>query len=200
MGTFISLLGASLLTVSLNASAGRVDSLLNACKETGKRALQTYAATPSHRQGPANSLERRAFSKNTRKDPFSAFVESTQDPVLLHVGALTSDDPKKSRAMLQKAAQLGYGDAQRDLGFMYSKGENGFPLDLKKAFRWTQEAAEKGDPRAQCSLALMFFGGQGTDKDTTQASTWLESSSRQGFGLAKMALERMKQSIQTAHI
>lgn len=39
-GTFISLLGTSLLTVSLNASAGRVDNLLSVCKKTGKRALE----------------------------------------------------------------------------------------------------------------------------------------------------------------
>ena len=54
--------------------------------------------------------------------------------------------------MLRKAAEMGYAEAQRTLGFMYRYGSKGYPLDPAEAVKWYTLAAAQGDREAEKSL------------------------------------------------
>jgi TPR repeat protein len=52
------------------------------------------------------------------------------------------------------------------------------------AFKEFKAAAEKGDARAQYSLAVMYNDGIGTKKDPDEAMLWFRKSAAQGHPLA----------------
>ena len=49
-------------------------------------------------------------------------------------------------------------------------------------------AAEKGDPKAQLNLGLLYDQGLGVDQDYTEAAKWYRSSALQGVQLAMLNL------------
>ncbi len=68
-------------------------------------------------------------------------------------------DEKKAREYLQKAADMGDGQAQGWMGFMYSRAGYGFKNTVK-ALYWTQQAMKKGNDLAWLTLALIIAEGE----------------------------------------
>ncbi|MBR2199802.1 MAG: sel1 repeat family protein, partial [Bacteroidales bacterium] len=50
------------------------------------------------------------------------------------------------------------------------------------------KSAEKGDAKAQLSVALSYLSGDNESKDCNKAIEWLEKSAEQGYDLAQLYL------------
>ncbi len=92
---------------------------------------------------------------------------------------------------IRRAASLGLPQAQFYLSKMYEMGEGGVDKDLPEARRWTERAANGGDPRAMHNLALFYFKGQGGPKNSAMAATWFRKAADHGlvdsqFNLAQL--------------
>ena len=59
------------------------------------------------------------------------------------------------------AAKNGNVDAQYNVAMNFLNGLDGFPMDEKKAKKWFEAAAEKGDASAQNGLGIMYLRGMG---------------------------------------
>ncbi|MBE6534364.1 MAG: sel1 repeat family protein, partial [Ruminococcaceae bacterium] len=62
--------------------------------------------------------------------------------------------------LLQKAAEEGDAEAQKNLGKRYYYGD-GVEQDYVKAFEWTEKAANQGHTIAQYNLGVMYENGDG---------------------------------------
>jgi len=88
-------------------------------------------------------------------------------------------DYQKARALLQKAADLGYGKAQGALGEMYYTGQGG-SKDYNKAINLSKAAAEQGLVKAQALVGRMYFKGEGVSKNMQEAAKWLLKAAKKG--------------------
>ncbi|MGE0493407.1 MAG: tetratricopeptide repeat protein [Vulcanimicrobiota bacterium] len=84
----------------------------------------------------------------------------------------------EQRELLQRAAQLGWADAQRDLGCLLATGEGGFAQDGERGRYWYQQAAEQGHSDAQYNLAIMLLAGEGGPPDPVEGMRWLGLAAR----------------------
>jgi localization factor PodJL len=94
-------------------------------------------------------------------------------------------------ASLRRAANLGYGPAQFYLGRLYEAGGGGMKKDLSEARRWTERAAQSGEPTAMYNLASYLYAGEGGPKDPTAAADWFHRAADRGvvnsqFNLAQL--------------
>jgi len=62
---------------------------------------------------------------------------------------------------LRQKAEQGDPQAQFNLAFAYSHGENGQPLDYAEAMKWYRMAAEQGHIQAQFNHAGMYAAREG---------------------------------------
>ncbi|MGH8710693.1 MAG: tetratricopeptide repeat protein, partial [Burkholderiales bacterium] len=69
----------------------------------------------------------------------------------------------KSTSEIRQTVQ-GFGTAQFNLGYMYSKGR-GVAKDDAEAVKWYRKAAEQGLATAQFNLGLKYERGEGVAKD-----------------------------------
>ncbi|HPJ25553.1 MAG TPA: CsgG/HfaB family protein [Synergistaceae bacterium] len=88
-------------------------------------------------------------------------------------------DYAQAAAWYRKAADLGYGDAQTDLGFLYEKGY-GVPQSLKNAIEWYTRGAHSGSSVGQCNLGYMYEKGRGVSRSYDQAVYWYRKAAEQG--------------------
>ena len=93
---------------------------------------------------------------------------------------ITSKDPA-GLDMMRKAANLGYAPAQFYLAKLYEDGASGVKKDAAEARRWTQRAAESGDPKAMHNLGLYYFHGDGGPKSLAQAAVWFRRAADLGL-------------------
>jgi hypothetical protein len=77
-------------------------------------------------------------------------------------------DPDLALQYFQKAALQGYTPAQRLYGICLLEG-NYCPKDLCQAVHFLSLAAEKHDPQASYTLALLYAKGEGVNKNWGQA-------------------------------
>ena len=92
---------------------------------------------------------------------------------------------------LKQSANGGYPAAQFYLSKMYESGKNGVKQDMPEARRWSERAANGGDPRAMHNLALYYFKGEGGPRNVTTAATWFRKAADLGlvdsqFNLAQL--------------
>ena len=117
----------------------------------------------------------------------------------------------------KRAAERGNARAQFDLGLMYANGDgveknealalmwfnraaqNNFSkaLNVKKVatvkgtsqkFRFAQEAAKRGDTRAQFDLAMMYQRGEGVNKNEKLAFKYFHKAARKNHAEAKFQM------------
>jgi serine/threonine protein kinase/TPR repeat protein len=77
----------------------------------------------------------------------------------------------ESVRLFSLAKELGFLDAQGNLGVLYIYGQ-GVPKDEKKAVALFRDGAEKGNALCMFFYAMCFEGGVGIDKDREAARTW----------------------------
>ncbi len=89
-------------------------------------------------------------------------------------------DLVKAREWLTKAAQRDFDTAQLDLGNMMLSGIGG-QRSLEGGFGWIRRSALTGNVAAQAALAKLYWGGIGTEADSTLAAAWYVLARREGF-------------------
>ena len=106
------------------------------------------------------------------------------------VGQIESGDYTGVEA-LRRAANLGYAQAQFYLAKLYEGGTAGIKKDVAEARRWTERAAQGGDPKAMHNLALYYFEGAGGAKSVTTAADWFKRAAEQGLEDSQYNLARL---------
>lgn len=87
----------------------------------------------------------------------------------------------------KESAELGYANAQCDLGYLYDNGY-GIRRDYIKAVKWYRKAAEQGNKIAQYDLGLCYRYGTGVAVDFEKAVGWYRKSAEQGYADAQYVL------------
>jgi uncharacterized protein len=85
----------------------------------------------------------------------------------------------ESVRLFSQAKELGFLDAQGNLGVLYIYGQ-GVPKDEKKAVALFRDGAEKGNALCMYFYAMCFEGGVGIDKDRQAARTWYVRAAQGG--------------------
>jgi len=107
------------------------------------------------------------------------------------VGRYVPEDPAKSVALMRRAAEAGFAQAQATLGTNYLTGR-GVTANDAEAAKWFFRAAEQGWPYAYFSLGIMYEDGRGVPRDRAKAMEWLEKAAAQGIDAAKKQLEWLR--------
>lgn len=92
--------------------------------------------------------------------------------------------------LMQEAAERGFVQAQRELGFMVLNGWC-VPWNAKKGVSWLRGAAERNDDIAQYLLAQSLRTGLGTAVNVAEANQWLKRAAAQGYEPAIQALAEL---------
>jgi len=72
------------------------------------------------------------------------------------------------------------------LSFIYI---NSFAQNTSEQFNDLKLKADKGDPKAQCAIALRYlFGHKGTPRDEAKAINWYSKAANQGYTIAQIGL------------
>lgn len=100
----------------------------------------------------------------------------------------------KSRFLnsVQAAASRGDAEAKYLLGLTYSDGFGVVAQDLDKSTRLLTEAAEAGNPKAQCTLGILYCLGYNVEKNPCAGRMWLDRSAQHGNEVARRALRLIK--------
>lgn len=79
---------------------------------------------------------------------------------------------------------------QNYIGLFYDDTKYGpdVPVDLEKAVKWYQKAADQGFARAQFNLGLMYRSGSGVTKDDKLGLDWIRKAAEQGNADAQCSL------------
>ena len=89
--------------------------------------------------------------------------------------------------LIEKAAQMGYSDAQNHLGVDYERGE-GVPKDAQKAAYWYQKAADQNNPKALWNLGKLYKDGKGVPKDEKKGAELIMAAAQLGNAGAQNTL------------
>jgi TPR repeat protein len=92
-------------------------------------------------------------------------------------------DRSEAEKSFQKAAELGYAEAQVNLAELfdeYTGRKNDGAKDFKKAQLWYQKAADQGHGRAQYRLGLIHLDGKGVPKNPAEAMKLFPQALRNG--------------------
>jgi localization factor PodJL len=93
--------------------------------------------------------------------------------------------------LLSRAANLGFPQAQLQLGRLYETGEAGVTLDLAEARRWTERAARGGEVRAMHNLGNYLYDGEGGPRDQALAARWFQAAAERGMVDSQYNLARL---------
>ncbi|MEG0342305.1 MAG: tetratricopeptide repeat protein [Acinetobacter sp.] len=87
-----------------------------------------------------------------------------------------------------KAADQGHGRAKEyvmttyfALGSEYFSEDAGERQDDTEAFKWFSKAANMGHAKSQYFIGLMYYFGEGVEKNESQGVSWLKKSAQLGF-------------------
>jgi TPR repeat protein/serine/threonine protein kinase len=133
------------------------------------------------------------FGKGVEKDPRKAIDLLTAAAGLNNVRALDllgnvyrkgvpgllEPNYAESFRLFSRAAELGFLDAQGNLGVLYINGQ-GAAKDEKKAASLFLDGAEKGNPSCMFYYAMCLEGGVGVAKDADAAQEWYVKAARGG--------------------
>ena len=81
----------------------------------------------------------------------------------------------QAKSILKELSAEGVTEAQRLLGIAHYRSQ-----DYRDAHNLFLQAAQKSDPQAQRYLGMIYFLGQGVERDYAQANNWLGKAAIQG--------------------
>lgn len=91
-----------------------------------------------------------------------------------------------AREIWEGLAAKGNTTALINLSNLFSQG-GGVTADQKKAYAYTEKAAELGDPRAQHDVGLAYEKGSPVPRDIDKAAMWLKKSADQNYADGEFA-------------
>lgn len=95
---------------------------------------------------------------------------------------------------LKRVANGGYPAAQFYLSKLLESGKGGVKRDMVEARRWSERAANGGDPRAMHNLALYYFKGEGGPRNSTTAAVWFRKAADTGLVDSQFNLAQLYES------
>lgn len=95
---------------------------------------------------------------------------------------------------LKRVAAGGYPAAQFYLSKLLENGKGGVKRDMVEARRWSERAANGGDPRAMHNLALYYFKGEGGPRNSTTAALWFRKAADTGLVDSQFNLAQLYES------
>lgn len=95
---------------------------------------------------------------------------------------------------LKRVAAGGYPAAQFYLSKLLESGKGGVKRDMVEARRWSERAAQGGDPRAMHNLALYYFKGEGGPRNSTTAAVWFRKAAETGLVDSQFNLAQLYES------
>ena len=66
-------------------------------------------------------------------------------------------------------------------GYFYYRGYDVFEQDQNKGLEWIRKSAEQDFDLAQCTMAYLYFKGDGVPQDKAEARKWAEKAEKNGF-------------------
>lgn len=93
--------------------------------------------------------------------------------------AWASGDVAAARAIWEKLAAEGDGQAMNNLGVLYDLGK-GMEPDAGRALHWFAEAANAGNPSGMNNYGRMLEQGRGIPVNAEEAARWFDLAARQG--------------------
>lgn len=107
----------------------------------------------------------------------------------LHVLGMhgVSRDVGSAQEWLERAVNGGSVMAHYNLGVQCALGENGFPMDKKRAAKLFKVSGEAGHIDSMMALATMFRNGDGVPQDADQAAQWAYKAASKDGEFEKMA-------------
>ena len=100
-------------------------------------------------------------------------------------------DASASLHWLEKAAESGFVEAQRNLAAFYHDGVDNPDDDIEQAKFWYRKTASQGDLKGQLYLAILLDKESQIEKDHTEAIRWYLLAARQGVAQAQYNLGLM---------
>jgi len=155
--------------------------------------LAVALAPPIDPRAAANAKSKPIPTQAAAPPPAPAVAPSEPDAHALYNTAVQRLQASDASGLdqLQKSANLGFAPAQFYLAKLYETGGAGVKKDLGEARRWTQRAAEAGEPRAMHNLALYEFNGEGGAKDQADATHWFRRAAELGVIDSQYNLARL---------
>jgi TPR repeat protein len=80
-------------------------------------------------------------------------------------------DLSKAAALFRLAADQNNGEAQYNLGVMYSLGQ-GVEQSFEEAVKWYRRGAANNDTNSQYNLGASYYNGQGVPQDVVRTYLW----------------------------
>lgn len=140
---------------------------------------QTFNTTVTIAEGQTATLNG-SLSKDNAEELF-------QQGYNYYNGIGVKRDYAKAVECYTKAANMGFANAQSNLGLCYENGY-GVPQSYSEAVKWYTKAAEQGNSVAQSNLGLCYDNGRGVAKSYTEAVKWYTKSAEQGNAAAQCYL------------
>jgi serine/threonine protein kinase len=151
------------------------------------------AAEKGDSAGMYTLAECHLFGKGVPKDPKRALelltaASALNDPRAMNllgdlyrkgVPGIMKPNFDESVRLFSQAKELGFLDAQGNLGVLYIYGQ-GIPKDEMKAVALFRDGAEKGNPLCMYFYAMCFDGGVGIEKDPESARSWYVRAAQGG--------------------
>ena len=109
-------------------------------------------------------------------------------------GATVKKDLDKWKEWLRKSAELGYAEAQEELGRSLFMGDD-IKKDLNEARFWLRRSAVQGFVRAQNGYAITLIEGHGGPKDLINGFKWVLIAARAGSREARQMLFGIEQNL-----
>jgi TPR repeat protein len=131
-----------------------------------------------------------------------AEIKRLQTEVKKRELAAKNDEIERAREFhfAKVKAEEGDPDAEFDLGFIYSTGDNGrMPKDHVEAVKWYLKAANKGHVKAQYYLGLCCYKGEGTPQDTVLSYAFLDVAGNY-YEPARKELSKVQKDMTDAQI
>ncbi len=133
------------------------------------------------------------FGKGVSKDPKRAIelltaASALNNPRAINllgdlyrkgVPGLLQPNYQESVRLFSQAKDLGFLDAQGNLGVLYIYGQ-GVPKDVRKAFALFKDGAEKGNPLCMYFYAMCFDGGVAVEHDRESTRVWYVRAAQGG--------------------
>jgi TPR repeat protein len=107
------------------------------------------------------------------------------------LAAFHEDLPDEAARQWLRAAELGDGEAARNLGHLYRNGL-GVEADGHMAQAWYQVAADAGVVSAEYNLGMLYLkGGPGLEPDPAKGEAFLTRAAAKGFIPARVEMDRL---------
>lgn len=151
--------------------------------------LGLWGATPKNKRAHVERLEQKVACLEAKVAGFKEISERRERYLVAAVAAvilLLGVTFVVNREPIKKVATRWIpllSHSNRDIAAAYDAYEN---KKYRFALRVARPTADRGDPRAQSLLGLMYYNGRGVERDEREAMKWFRSAAEQGDSIAQL--------------